>query len=335
MNTYGDLYRFTSFGESHGQAIGVVLDGLPSGLKFSEEVLQDFLNRRRPGADYNSSRKELDAPQILSGLLDGKTLGTPLACVFFNKDARSEDYKNLSPRKGHADQAWMDKFSHVDLRGGGRSSGRETLSRVVAGAFAKMVFKELEPSLIVKAYASSIFNLKETRPSDEDLQTKRVLETGFVSEALNEQAKKLLVEAKKEGQSYGGEVEVRVFNPAPSLGRPVFKKLKSELAASMMSIGAVKSFELGVEVDLTSLKGTDFHSSEDSVYGGVSGGLSTGETIVFKIKVKPTSSILDVSKKGRHDPCIVPRLLVVAESMTYITLLNFYLHRRLERSLNL
>lgn len=167
-NTFGKLYQVTTFGESHGEALGVVLDGLPSGLDFDPQVLEDFLSRRRPGGNLVSSRQEGDRPEILSGLYKGKTLGTPLACLFRNQDARSEDYQDLKPRRGHADQVWLQKFAHVDRRGGGRSSGRETVSRVVAGAFAKMALNSVAPEMEVRAKTASLYKISESLQTDQE-----------------------------------------------------------------------------------------------------------------------------------------------------------------------
>lgn len=324
------MYRVSSFGESHGKGLGVVIDGLPSGLDYDESTLLDFLARRRPGGDFVSSRAEADKPNILSGIYENKFLGTPVACIFKNTDTRSEDYKNLQNRKGHADEVWEKKFEHQDKRGGGRSSGRETLSRVVAGAFAKMALKKDFPDLEIKAVTSSIFNIKQDLYDDKDFFEIPKSDLGFLDKTKNKEAQNLLAEAKKEGQSYGGRVELRVFNPPKSLGQPVFGKIKSNLASAALSIGAVKSFSLGDDVDLSLTPGTDFHSGSYDVYGGINGGITSGKTLKFFVDVKPTSSILDVSKKGRHDPCIVPRVLVVLESMVYMVFMDMWLQRKAE-----
>ncbi|MGH1468550.1 MAG: chorismate synthase [Bdellovibrionales bacterium] len=329
-NTYGHLFKVTSFGESHGDGLGVIIDGMPSGIKVNESVLEDFLERRRPGGKLVSSRKELDAPQVLSGVLEGETLGTPISCIFKNVDARSKDYKDLEDRRGHADSVWKEKYQTVDLRGGGRSSGRETLARVVAGAFAKMALREEFPDLDVRAVTRSIFNFEDDKYTDDDFFKKEKTQLGFLDEKVSEKAAESLLKAKEEGESFGGKVEVRVQNPISSLGQPVFGKIKSKLAEAIMSIGAVKSFSLGEEVDFKECAGKEFHSMDQSVYGGVLGGITTGETIQFFAEVKPTSSILDVAKVGRHDPCIVPRVLVVLESMVWIVLMDMWLQRKSE-----
>jgi len=329
-NLFGSLYRVMSFGESHGAGLGVVVEGLPSGLNFDEKVLNDFLSRRKPGGALVSSRKEPDLSKILSGVFENKFLGTPVTCVFENKDAKSEDYKDLPERRGHADSAWSDKYKHLDPRGGGRSSGRETVSRVAAGAFAKMALSQSFPEMKVRALASSIYNIQDEHLADEAYFSMQSSDLGFVSEVQHEKAVSLLTKAQKDGESYGGVVELRVQSPIKSLGQPVFGKFKADLASAMLSLGAVKSFSIGDQVDLSQVKGTDFHSLPKSVYGGIQGGLTSGDTIKFFCEIKPTSSILDVSKKGRHDPCIVPRLLVVIESMVWMVLMDHWLQRKTE-----
>jgi len=328
---FGRLFRAMTFGESHGAGLGVVVEGMPSGLAYDEALLLDFLKRRKPGGDLVSSRQEPDLPKILSGVFEGKFLGTPVGCVFENKDARSQDYANLAARRGHADSALLKKYPHTDPRGGGRSSGRETISRVVAGAFAKMALKSEFPDMEVRALTKSIYNIEEETLADDAFFGLKASSLGFVTEGLHLNTAKLLKEAKTAGESYGGRVELRVKNPIKSLGQPVFGKVKASLASAMLSLGAVKSFSLGDEVDLKSLKGTEFHHMPQSVYGGVQGGLTSGETIKVFCEVKPTSSILDVSKKGRHDPCIVPRLLVVMESMVWMVLMDLWLQRKAEK----
>jgi chorismate synthase len=327
---FGRLYRAMSFGESHGEGLGVVVEGMPSGVSFNEKILKDFLERRRPGGELVSSRKEPDLPKILSGVFEGKFLGTPVSCIFENKDAKSEDYKNLPERRGHADGALTEKYTHTDPRGGGRSSGRETLARVAAGAFAKMALTEIAPEMKVRALTKSIYNISDDVLGEDAYFGLKATSLGFVSEKAHGQAVKLLTAAKVEGESYGGVVELRVHCPLKSLGQPVFGKIKADLAAAMLSLGAVKSFSIGDQVDLANTKGTDFHAMPISVYGGVQGGLTSGDTIKFFCEVKPTSSILDVSKKGRHDPCIVPRLLVVMESMVWMVLMDLWLQRKTE-----
>lgn len=329
MNTFGNLFRLTTFGESHGKALGFVLDGLPPGVVFEEETLRDFLERRRPGGELVSARKETDLPEVLSGFYENKSLGTPVACIFKNKDQKSEDYKDLKPRRGHADKVWLDKYGIQDPRGGGRSSGRETVSRVGGAAFAKMFFNQFYPDVKIKAFTKSIGPIKQKSFDDDFIQSSQNQGLGFIDQLSFKEAEVLLKKAKEDGESYGGEVEVKVFNPPSGLGEPVFKKIKSKMAEAILSVGAVKSFSLGEDVNLSLVKGSEFHAMKASVYGGVQGGITTGDTMTFTAEVKPTSSILDVAKKGRHDPCIVPRALVVIEAMTYLVLIDLVLNNQI------
>jgi chorismate synthase len=259
-----------------------------------------------------SARQEADKAEILSGIFEGKTLGTPIAMMVRNMDQRSADYDSVkkAPRAGHADDMWKEKFGHSDHRGGGRSSGRETLSRVMAGAVAKNYLLQLFPELKITSKAVQVGPLKNDGVSfDEKLQM-------------------LLMEAKDKGQSYGGLAEIKITNAPTSLGEPVFKKLKSELAAAMMSVGAVVGVELGAGFDSAAASGTEFHSDESN-YGGIRGGISTGEDILLRVAIKPTSSILDIAKMGRHDPCVLLRALVVFEAMTWLVLADQYLYKKL------
>jgi chorismate synthase len=304
-----------SFGESHGAAMGVLIESCPAGVTFREDVLHSFLQRRRPGqSEAVTSRNEKDLPQILSGVYEGKTLGTPIAIIVKNEDAKSDDYKNLKPgdRVGHADDVWRDKFGHSDLRGGGRSSGRETLARIMGGAVAQMFCQEIYPDLKVIGDLVQVGPLHITQASD-------MLE-------VNE----FLKQAKIEGQSYGGVGRVQIENLPVGLGQPVFRKLKSDLAAAMMGIGAATGFELGEGFQSGASKGTEFHSKDD-VYGGIRGGISTGEPIEFQVTFKPTSSVLDIAKQGRHDPCIVLRAIPVLEAMSWLVLADHILWQRLDR----
>ena len=319
-NSFGNAFSLTSFGESHGPAMGVIVDGCPAGVIFRQEILQDFLSRRRPGSSaLVSARNEVDEAQILSGVFEDKTLGTPLAMLVKNQDQRSEDYEILKKngfRQGHADDLWSSKFSHSDFRGGGRASGRETLSRVLAGAVAKMFCTQLYPELRVNSEIQSVGPLN----SNED--------------SFDQKLAQLLERAKKEGKSYGGIANLRIIQAPENLGEPVFLKFKSEMAKALMSVGAVVGVELGAGFESAQAEGSVFHSSQDTVtnpYGGIRGGITTGEEILFRIAVKPTSSVLDVAKQGRHDPCILLRALVVFEAMAWLVLADQILMRRLNQ----
>lgn len=333
-NTFGHVFRVHTFGESHGPSMGVIIDGCPSGLKVDTDKINSYMQRRRPGQnEFVTSRNESDEFSVLSGIYEDKTLGTPIAIQVQNQNQRSKDYENLKPRKGHADEAWANKFDHVDLRGGGRSSGRETLSRVIAGAIARQALEVLNPELKINVWIESvgaIKNQKDFKSFESKFSMYQGLqsELGFPDEAQIENLKEMLRAAKAEGESYGGVIKIKIQNLKSGLGQPVFSKLKSDLASALFSIGATQGVTLG-ESDVH-LKGTEFHRLE-SPYGGIQGGISTGEDIDLEVLMKPTSSILDVAKAGRHDPCILPRALVVVESMMALVLVDHMLLARLDK----
>ena len=330
-NTFGQIFKITTFGESHGPAMGVVIDGCPSGVVWDEKLLVQQLERRRPGfSNVVSQRKEADVPEVLSGVFEGKTLGTPITIVVKNSDARSKDYDKIKnePRPGHADDVWKNKFGHADHRGGGRSSGRETVSRVMAGAVAQMLAQTLMPEIKVLGFASQIgpFQLDESEksPSPEKVESSVARFPG----AEQEKVEQLLLKAKEEGKSYGGVAEVCVTGVPSGLGQPVFHKLKADFARALMSVGATSGFEMGEGRNSVDAEGSEFHSRSKSPYGGVRGGISTGEPITMSVFFKPTSSVLDVARQGRHDPCIVPRAIPVLEAMIWITLADHLLWQR-------
>lgn len=327
-NSVGHLFKFTSFGESHGAAMGVVIEGVPSGLKVDLNLLNEFLMRRRPGLNPGTSaRNENDDFEILSGVFQEKTLGTPIAIIVRNLDARSKDYDKIKKRSrpGHADDTWRDKFDHVDHRGGGRSSGRETLSRVIAGAFAKMLVTQLSPETKILAFPRSVGDMNF---SDQQIQ---LSQTWCLKESARKDLEALLIQAQEEGKSYGGVAEINV-NQAPSgLGQPVFRKIKSDLALMVMSLGAVQAFELGDGFSVVTEEGSEFHGSESQKkYGGIRGGITTGEPIIYRVAFKPTATVLDAAKQGRHDPCVLLRALVVLEAQTWIVLADHMLWKRLD-----
>ena len=339
-NTFGSRFQITSFGESHGPGLGVVIDGCPAGVSFNMDLLVSELARRRPGQNaIVSHRNEEDQPEVLSGVFQGKTLGTPIAVLVRNKDAKSEDYNEIAfqPRVGHADDLWRIKFGHSDHRGGGRSSGRETLARVIGGAVAQMLLKELAPQLQVHAFATRIgpyeLTEKEIQSVEKQLQAGTLSVDQFSSRLphaeKNKNTEELLLKAKTEGRSYGGEVEVFMSSPPVGLGQPVFHKLKADLASAFMGVGATAGVELGAGRDVTTAEGSDFHRQSDQRhYGGIRGGISSGEPILFKVFFKPTATVLDVAKKGRHDPCIVIRAIPVLESMAWIVMADHLLWTR-------
>lgn len=322
-NTFGSRFSMISFGESHGTGLGVVIDGCPAGVKWNEGLLLSEMARRRPGASaIVSGRNEEDKPEVLSGVYEGLTLGTPIAMIVRNKDQRSEDYKEiaLAPRPGHADDVWRAKFGHSDPRGGGRSSGRETLSRVLAGAVAQMFLAQAMPGLKVRGYARSI--------------GPHIAADGQDAIQLPE-VQQLLIDAKRDGKSFGGEAEIAIEGAPVGLGQPVFHKLKADLASAFLGVGATAGVEIGEGFEAIHAEGTEFHGregrGESEPYGGLRGGISTGGAIVSRVAFKPTSSVLDVAKKGRHDPCIVPRAIPVLEAMAWIVLADHVLWARGDR----
>ena len=318
-NSFGNRFVIHSFGESHGLGLGVVIDGCPAGIEFDLDFLRSELVRRRPGVwaqDVDvavSQRQESDSPEVISGVYGGKTLGTPICILVRNLDQRSGDYDAIEKqaRAGHADDMWKEKFKHVDHRGGGRSSGRETVARVMAGAVAKMLLKEVNPKIEISGLLSSVGPLQESQ---------------FTKyEEFQVAYRNLLKQAQAQGESHGGIVTICLRNLPIGLGQPVFHKLKSDLAGAMLSVGATIGFEFGDGFAAAKKPGTEFHRATNSVYGGIRGGISTGEEITMNIAFKPTSSILNIAKMGRHDPCVAIRAIPVLESMAALVIADHWL----------
>ncbi|MEZ0392536.1 MAG: chorismate synthase [Pseudobdellovibrionaceae bacterium] len=343
-NTFGHYFQIHSFGESHGPALGCVIEGCPAGLAFDFSLLQSELQRRRPGQQGLQSagvsqRQESDEAEVLSGVFEGMTLGTPIAIIVRNQDAKSQDYQQIrsQARAGHADDVWESKFGHRDHRGGGRSSGRETIARVMGGAVAKMLLRKLAPELCIFGFSTQIGPLTLTSEEKIDFLSgsnfsKSPQDSFFARfpSSRDQDVRELLQKAQETGESYGARVEIRVKGMVPNLGQPVFHKLKSDLAKALMSVGAVSAFQIGEGAPELE-KGTDFHQNESSVYGGIRGGISTGEELILQASLKPTSSILDIAKKGRHDPCIATRAIPVLESMVALVLADHLLLKRLDQ----
>lgn len=346
-NQFGQLFRVTTFGESHGVGLGCVIDGCPAGVSISREDIQTALDRRKPGQNaWTSARKENDVVEILSGVFEGKTLGTPIACLVRNEDAKSADYAAVenalkvgeTARTGHADDLWREKFGHSDARGGGRSSGRETVARVIAGSIARACALMIAPEIRVVGFASEIAGV--TIDADERAVLLRRAEpfpadsfaARLPSPEKSRQVEAMLIDAVSRGLSYGGIAEIVVPVAPRGLGQPVFHKLKSDLAAAYFGVGATTGVEIGDGFLAAGEEGTHFHGSSDrQQYGGIRGGISTGEPIVSRIAFKPTSTVMDLAKRGRHDPCIVPRALPVLEAMTWLVLCDHLLWRRLDK----
>jgi len=335
MNTFGKNFRVTTFGESHGVALGCIIDGCPAGMPFTTEEIQAELNRRKPGQSAMATpRKEKDAVEILSGVFEGKTIGTPIACIVRNQDQASKDYDFLRTtfRPGHADEMWHFKYGHRDHRGGGRSSGRETLARVIGGAFAKKILYANNKTKII-GHVSSLAGVEiDIQDFDREEIEKNPVRCGNKKTA--EKMIEAVMEAKRNKESVGGEITIQIVNPAKYLGAPVFGKIEGELARAIMSCGAVRSFEYGIGRDAKSQKGSVQNQKKE----GISGGITTGDDIFLKISVKPTPSISqkqtaqtlngeinDFVIGGRHDPTIPPRLVPVLEGMVAIVLVDHLL----------
>ena len=336
MNTFGKHFRLTTFGESHGRALGAVIDGCPAGVEFSIEVLKKHLDRRRPGRfAWQTSRLEPDEPEVLSGVFEGKTIGSPIAILVKNKNARPKDYTEIknNPRAGHADDLWKDKFGWYDWRGGGRASGRETVSRVIGGALAGMFLNAECKDFQVLSYLDQVGPVKLEKNHEDFIKEfwdhPEKLESYpayFPDKKKSEDIKNLLLSAKEEGQSYGASVVTLIKGVPRGLGRPVFHKLKADLTSALMGIGAVFSVSIG----RGDPNGKKFHENPKN-YGGLRGGISTGEIIELKIGFKPPSSVNETARLGRHDPCIAPRAVPVIEAMVNLVTADHALSRRLDR----
>lgn len=344
-STYGTIFRITTWGESHGKALGVVIDGCPAGLSLSEEDIQIYLDRRKPGqSSITTSRKEDDAVEILSGVFEGRTTGTPISLLVRNTSQRSSDYSEIASyyRPGHADYTFDAKYGFRDYRGGGRSSGRETIGRVAAGAVAAKLLKEL--GITVTAYTRAIGPIEAdlTRFDRDAILTTPTAMPDTNASAL---AEAYLKETMSQLDSSGGIMECMVEGMPAGIGDPVFEKLDANLSKAVMSIGAVKAVEIGDGVLVSKAKGSQnndafcmdgsFISKKTNHAGGILGGISDGSTILVRAHVKPTPSIfqpqdtvncskeeISIQIKGRHDPIIVPRAVVVLESMVALTLLD-------------
>ena len=341
QSSFGNKFKVTTWGESHGKALGAVIDGCPAGLPLCEEDIQKFLDRRKPGQSrYTTARKEGDLVEILSGVFEGKTTGTPISLMVRNTDQRSRDYGNIaySYRPGHADYTFDQKYGFRDYRGGGRSSGRETIGRVAAGAIASKILEELGISICT--YTRSIGPVEIASFNKEEIHQNAF----YMPDAQAAvKAGKYLEECMKNQDSAGGVIECRITGTPAGLGEPVFDKLSALLAHALMSIGAVKAVEIGDGIAVTSSNGStdnDGFTVKDGEIiktsnhaGGIMGGISDGSEIILRAHIKPTPSIsqpqqtvtkdkepLSLEIHGRHDPVIVPRAVVVVESMAAITL---------------
>ncbi len=337
-NSFGRALTLTTFGESHGVALGALIDGCPAGLEFDVAKLEAQLNRRRPGqSGITTARSESDAPEILSGVFEGKTLGTPICVIVRNKDARSKDYDPSYFRAGHADRVWEDKFGHRDYRGGGRASGRETLARVIGGTVAETI---LPNTVSIVGFTRQIGTHVATDiPA---VLTREIVDehsTRCPDPVVAELIEAELLACKEAGDSRGGIVELWIDGVPRGLGEPVFNKAKALLGGAMMSVGAVVGVELGEGHLDAAAGGKSFHSGvsgsgEDAgispAANGIQGGITNGERIRLRVFFKPASTVGSMAKAGRHDPCIVPRAIPVLESMAALVLADLYLLSKLD-----
>lgn len=350
MNTFGNIYRLTSFGESHGPAIGGVIDGCPSGIELDMAFIQKELNRRKPGQSrITTSRKEDDEVQFLSGIYEGKTTGTPIGFLIWNKNQHSSDYDNLKTvyRPSHADYTYQMKYGIRDPRGGGRSSARETIARCVAGAIAKLVLRKY--GIQIQAYTSQVGSIK--LPGNYQMYDLEKTEDNLVrcpDQKTAQEMEKLIAEVKSQGDTIGGVITCVAKGVPVGLGEPVFGKLHAALGHAMLTINAAKGFEYGDGFDAALYRGSECNdiffndkghiNTRTNHSGGIQGGISNGQDIYFRVAFKSVATILmeqetvnmqgeDIILKarGRHDPCVLPRAVPIVESMTAMTLLDYLL----------
>ena len=355
-NSIGQVFKLTTFGESHGPFIGGVIDGCPSGLKIDFEAIQDDLDRRKPGqSKVTTARKESDVVEFVSGIYNGQTTGTPIGFFIKNKDAKSKDYGDLEHvfRPSHADYTYHQKYGNRDHRGGGRSSARETANRVVAGALAKQVLNHYEIDIL--AYVCSVGDIDLSININKSNETLRLIsESNIVRCPDDNVATKMIsfIESiKKNGDSVGGQIFCNISGAPAGLGAPVYDRLHADLGKAMLSINAVKGFEYGSGFEGTKMLGSqhndEFVAEKDSLHtksnysGGIQGGISNGEDIYFKVAFKPVATILSTQNtvnedgdnvvlkaKGRHDPCVVPRAVPIVEAMAALVIVDHLLLNR-------
>ena len=354
-NSFGNIFKLTSFGESHGSSIGGIIDGCPSGLSIDLNFIQEELDRRRPGqSKITTSRIEGDKVVFMSGVFEGKTTGTPIGFTISNNNFKSEDYDKIKNvfRPSHADFTYQEKYGLRDYRGGGRSSARETACRVVAGAVAKLILKTYK--IEISAYVLSVGNIfaNEDNLSFDNITSSK--ETNIVRCPDKNAALKMIdfiSEIKKKGNTVGGQIKCHVKGVPLGIGEPVFDKLHADLGKAMLSINAVKGFEYGSGFEGSKMLGSDHNDEFESIdgkvstktnfSGGIQGGLSNGEEIYFKVAFKPVATILTkqnsvdkeknnikIKAEGRHDPCVVPRAVPIVESMTAMVIVDHLLRNR-------
>ncbi|AEH02406.1 chorismate synthase [Lacinutrix sp. 5H-3-7-4] len=344
-NSFGQLFKLTTFGESHGVALGGIIDGCPPNITLDLDAIQNEMNRRKPGQSaIVTQRKEPDEVKFLSGIFEGKTTGTPIGFVIENANQKSKDYSHIkdSYRPSHADYVYDKKYGHRDYRGGGRSSARETASRVVAGAIAKQVLQNIQ----INAFTSSVGDIFIDKPY-QDLDFSKI-ETNAIRCPDEASAEKMIArvkEIRKQGDTIGGTITCVIKNVPVGLGEPVFDKLHADLGKAMLSINAVKGFEYGSGFCGAKMKGSEHNdlynqdgTTKTNLSGGIQGGISNGMDIYFRVAFKPVATIMqnqntidkdgniiEMQGKGRHDPCVVPRAVPIVEAMAALVLADFYL----------
>ena len=356
-STYGTAFRITTFGESHGVGLGVIIDGCPAGIDFDEDFVQAELARRKPGQSrIVTQRKENDGVQVLSGVFEGKTTGTPIGMVIYNQDQRSRDYGHIFDkfRPSHADYTFHAKYGARDYRGGGRSSARETAARVAAGAVAQLLLKSL--GVEIRTYVSQVGAIKVDQPYSElDLSQIESNDVRCPDAATAARMEAEILAVRKAGDTIGGTVTCVVTGVPAGWGEPVFDKLHAELGKAILSINACKAFEYGSGFDGITLRGSqhndEFYTDADgrvrtrtNMSGGIQGGISNGEDIYFRAAFKPVATIIQdqtsvneageevvVSGKGRHDPCVLPRAVAIVDNMVALVLADMYLRQRNSR----
>lgn len=344
-NSYGTLYRITTFGESHGEALGGIIDGCPPGIELNLDAIRYEMSRRKPGQSaIVTQRKEDDEVQFLSGIFEGKTTGTPIGFIIPNTNQKSDDYSHIkdSYRPSHADYVYEQKYGIRDYRGGGRSSARETASRVVAGAVAKQILKDIK----INAFVSSVGDVFIDKPYQAlDFSKTESNLVRCPDEATAKKMEDYIREIRKQGDTVGGTITCVLQNVPIGLGEPVFDKLHAELGKAMLSINAVKGFEYGSGFCGSKMKGSEHNdlynpdgTTKSNLSGGIQGGISNGMDIYFRVAFKPVATIMQAQEtiddqgnvvemqgKGRHDPCVVPRAVPIVEAMAAIVLVDFYL----------
>jgi len=353
-STFGNYFKITTWGESHGKAVGVVVDGCPAGLEISPEEIQLDLDKRRPGqSKITTQRKELDKVEILSGVFEGKTTGTPISMIVQNADQKSQDYSEIKDvyRPSHADYTYDERYGFRDYRGGGRSSARETIGRVAASTLARKILKEVTQTEIL-AYVSqikdSVFEGDPTRIKRESVEASIVR---CPDPGKSKEMEKIILEARKQGDSVGGVISFYITGVAKGLGSPVFHRTEAELARAFLSIPATKGFEIGSGFGGTKLTGSQhndaFVNNQGNIEtstnhsGGVQGGITNGMPIYGRIAFKPTATIMQPQNtvnqsgepvtlvaKGRHDPCVLPRAVIIVEAMAALTLVDLMMEYR-------